>query len=817
MESGGLSSEEARQQLAKFGPNVLRQHQYLAPLRIFLAQFKSTIILILIGAAVVSLFVQNHTDAILILLVVFISGFLGFWQEYTASQASKKLCSLVETRVQVLRDGRETVIALAEVVPQDVVILSAGAIIPGDGQVLEARELFVNESAITGESFPGEKIAQPEATDEKKSGVFMGTHVVSGWGKALISSTGSRTQFGKIAASLRLRRPETEFETGIRRFSYLLAEITFLFVLAIFAINVFLQKPVLDSFLFAVGLAVGLTPQLLPAIITINLSHGARRMAAEKVIVKRPAAIENFGSMNVLCADKTGTITEGKIDIRGTIDARGDQSDKIGLFAYLNALNETGFINPIDQAIRAQSPIDCSAWRKIDERPYDFIRKLLSVLLEKDRCRFLITKGAVPQVLGACSDVEFADGSRSKIDIMRDEVDKQWHKFSAQGCRVIGVAYRQFDSSIDRIDHESEAQLIFLGFIVLSDRPKPGIEQTLQSLKSLGVRVKIITGDNHLVAKHLAEEVGLNGARVLSGPQIQRMSDSALMHQAISVDVFAEIEPSQKERLILALKKSGQVVGYIGDGVNDVSAMHAADVSLSVEGAVDVAREAADFVLLERNLEVLVDGIREGRRTFANTLKYIFIATSANFGNMFSMAGTSLFLPFLPLLPKQILFLNLLTDLPEMAIASDTVDAEMAARPRRWNIRFIRRFMVVFGLISSIFDFLTFAVLSWLNATVLQFRTGWFIESIVSASLIVLVVRSRHSIFRSRPSRLLVAATIGVIIIAITIPHSPLAHLFGFRLMPPHFYPIIGGVVLAYIVTAEIAKRIFYQRSANNA
>jgi Mg2+-importing ATPase len=809
----GLTSTEARKRLAEFGENRISSERSGDVLMLFMGQFKSPIILILIGAAIVSLFLQDRTDATLILAIVLASAVLGFWQEYSATNAVAKLRALVETKARVLRDGNETAVPLAEVVPGDIALLSAGAIIPGDGRLLEARELFVNEAALTGETFPAEKsAADPSKTDRAKAEVYLGTHVVSGSGKAEIDATGKNTRFGKIAERLRLRRPETEFERGVRRFGYLLAEITLLLVLAIFAFNVFLHKPVLDSFLFALALAVGLTPQLLPAIITINLSHGARRMAQEKVIVKRLAAIENFGSMNVLCADKTGTITEGKITIRGAVDARGNQSEKTLVYAYLNAANETGFINPIDEALRANPPTDCSGWKKLDELPYDFARKRLSILFQKKHNRVLVTKGALPQILNICSEVEWSNGTREKVDIARKQIEEQWRKFSSEGCRVLAVAYRNCGADCSRIDHKTETGMILLGLIALSDPPKAGIESTLRELRDLGIQLKIITGDNVLIATHLAEQVGLKAGQVLSGRDIQKMSNTALMRQVSEVDVFAEIEPGQKERLVLALKKAGDVVGYIGDGINDVSALHASDVSLSVDGAVDVAREAADFVLLEHDLEVLADGVREGRRTFANTLKYVFIATSANFGNMFSMAGASLLLFFLPLLPKQILLINLLTDFPEMTIAGDEVDPELVERPRRWDIHFIRRFMVVFGLVSSVFDYLTFGALIWLKATVQQFRTGWFIESIVSAALIVLVVRTRRPFFRSRPSRLLTLATVGVVIVTVLIPHLPFAPVLGFGIMPPHFYPILALIILAYVIAAESAKRFFYRK-----
>ena len=811
--SGGLTSSQAQTRLTQFGENRIASERRGGAVTSFIAQFKSPIILILIGAAIVAFVVQDHSDATLILAIVLASGLLGFWQEHSASQAIAQLRALVQTTVRVLRDGVETHVPLAEVVPGDVAILSAGAIVPGDACLFAARELFVNEAVLTGETFPVNKTVNPQRTD---ADLFLGTHVVSGSGKAEILRTGRETRFGQIAESLRLPRPETEFERGVRRFGYLLAEITLLLVLVIFGFNVFLHKPVLDSFLFALALAVGLTPQLLPAIITINLSHGARRMAQEKVIVKRLAAIENFGSMDVLCSDKTGTITEGRIDIEAAVDGRGTESEKVMFYAYLNAANETGSINPIDEAIRAHPAWDCSGWNKIDELPYDFVRKRLSILFEKDGRRVLITKGALRQMLEICGDIEWTDGTREKIDpAAAGRIEEQWRKFSSQGCRVLGIGWRECAANCSRIDHETEKGLTFLGLMALSDPPKTGIASTLHELRSLGIRLKIVTGDNVLIATHLAEQIGLNGEQVLSGREIQKISEAALMQRVESVDVFAEVEPGQKERLIHALRKAGHVVGYIGDGINDASALHAADVSLSVDSAVDVAREAADFVLLDDDLKVLADGVREGRRTFANTLKYVFIATSANFGNMFSMAGASLFLPFLPLLPKQILFINLLTDFPEMTIAGDSVDKELTDRPRRWDIRFIRRFMIVFGLVSSVFDYLTFGVLIWMNANIEQFRTGWFIESIASAALIVLVVRSRRPIFRSRPSKLLALATFAVVTAAILLPQLPIARILGFQAMPWYFYLIIAAIILAYVVAAEGAKVLFYRKTSH--
>jgi Mg2+-importing ATPase len=812
--TSGLTNDQASERLVRLGANRLRAKERSTPLGLLSRQFTSPIILILIGAAVLSIFLRDVTDATIILSIVIASGLLGFWQEHRAATAVARLCALVETKVRVQRSGVEILVPIHDVVLGDLVLLSAGAVIPADCRLLEARDLFVNEATLTGETYPGEKTpAALSATSplaQRHNAVFMGTHVVSGSGKACVVNTGRATQFGKVYETLRLRPPETEFERGIRRFGYLLAEVTFVLVLAIFAVNVYFHEPVLDSLLFALALAVGLTPQLLPAIISINLAHGARRMAAKKVIVKRLAAIENFGSMNVLCADKTGTLTEGEVRVHDALDPQGKASPQVLLYAYLNAANETGFGNPIDDAIRQSRVAGADGWEKLDEIPYDFLRKRLSVLVQKAAQRLLITKGALRQMLEVSSRAQIADGSLVAVDAVRAEVERHWRQFSSEGHRVLGVAYREMPART-HVTRDDENEMIFAGFVVLSDPPKIGIGATINELKQLGVALKVITGDNALIAEHVAREVGFSNARVLTGPEIREMSAQALIRRASDVDVFAEIEPMQKERIILALKKAGNVVGYLGDGINDAPALHAADVGLSVDSAVDVAREAADFVLLEHDLEVLVDGVREGRRTFANTLKYVFIATSANFGNMFSMAGASLFLPFLPLLPKQILLINLLTDFPEMTIAGDNVDDELVQVPRRWDIKFIRRFMFVFGTLSSLFDCLTFAALLSLGATMKQFRTGWFIESILSASLIVLVVRSRRPFFQSRPSKLLAVATVATIVAAFLVPYLPFADLLGFGPIPAWFYPIILLIVGVYVASAEITKRGFYK------
>jgi len=812
----GLTSDEVQKRLALYGSNLLKPKKRSDIFTLLISQFKSPIILILFIATGLSFFLHDKVDALIILLIVLASGMLGFWQEYGASNAVEKLLSIVQIKVSVMRDGIVKEVPLEQIVPGDIVVLDAGDIIPGDGLVQESKDLFVDEAMLTGETFPVEKMTAvlPVETllSQRTNTLWMGTHVVSGSATALIVHTGKETEFGKVSERLKLRPQETEFEHGIRRFGYFLMEVTLVLVVVIFAVNVYLGRHILDSFLFSLALAVGLTPQLLPAIISINLSHGAKRMAQKKVIVKRLSSIENFGSMNVICSDKTGTLTEGIVRLQSALDADGNESEKVLFQGYVNAFYETGFTNPIDEAIRNQKQFDLSGYHKQDEIPYDFIRKRLSILVSQNNSHLMITKGALQNVLEICSSVETKDGNVVDKGAYIDQINKHFEEFSNKGFRTLGVAYKNL-GTVSRISKDEESGMTFSGYLILSDPPKPNIIETITALKNLGVGLKIITGDNHLVAANISQQIGLKDARIMTGSELVHLSDSALMKEVGGVEVFAEIEPNQKERIILALKKAGNVVGYMGDGINDASALHAADVGISVDSAVDVAKDAADIVLLEKGLDVLVQGVREGRITFANTLKYVFMATSANFGNMFSMAGVSLFLQFLPLLPKQILLTNLLTDFPEMTIATDNVDNEMVNYPRRWDIKAIRKFMITFGIVSSVFDYLTFGLLLLiLHATQIQFRTGWFVESVISASMIVLVIRSRKPFFRSQPGKYLLIATLSIFAVTLIFPFTPLAAIFGFGPLPIHFLLFIGVIVLCYILTAEIVKKIFYKR-----
>lgn len=810
----GLSQEDAAQRLKRYGANRLNNKKQTGNLQLFLAQFKSSIILILLFATGLSFYLHDRVDAAIILTIVLISGLLGFLQEKGAASAIEKLLAIVQITVNVLRDGAAIEIAAENLVPGDIVLLRAGDVIPGDCLILESDNLFIDEAVLTGESYPVEKLPgvlpANTALGQRTNALWMGTHVQSGDASALVIATGQTTEFGKLSQRIKLKAPETEFERGIRHFGYLLMEITLILVMLIFAVNVYLEKAVLDSFLFALALAVGLTPQLLPAIISINLAHGAKRMAEQKVIVKQLASIENFGSMNVLCSDKTGTLTEGSVQMHGALDLLGNASEKVALYAYLNSVYETGFSNPIDEAIRQFRRFDVTDCEKLAEIPYDFHRKRLSLLISKQGENILVSKGALTNILDACTEAENADGTLIPIESMSGRIQQRYEEFSRQGFRTLGLAYKPTKAQV-QIDKADETGMRFLGFLLFFDPPKADCADTIKQLCELGVTLKIITGDNRLVAATISKQLGLAEHEVLTGPEIEQMSGRALMNKVADVDLFAEVEPNQKERIIIALKKAGFVVGYMGDGINDVSALHAADVGISVDSAADIAKETAEIVLLEKDLAVLVQGVREGRITFANTLKYVFMATSSNFGNMFSMAGASLFLPFLPLLPKQILLTNLLTDFPEMTIASDNVDADMVSQPRRWDIKFIRKFMITFGFVSSLFDFMTFGMLLWLNVPVEQFRTAWFLESVVSAALIVFVVRTDKPIFSSRPGKYLVAATLAIVTVTVALPYTPIAHLIGFQPLPLHILALLLDIVLLYISTAEVVKHIFYR------
>ena len=815
----GLNDTEIKERRNKYGFNTIKSTQKQTSFLLFLNQFKSPITIILLLASILSFILQDKTNAIIIIVIVVISSGLGFWQEKVSGNAISKLLAMVRITANIIRNQKAGEIPIEEIVPGDVVILDAGDIIPADCLIIESNELFIDEAAFTGETFPVEKqpsVLSAETVLAKRSNaLFMGSHVVSGSANALVMRTGIKTEFGNISQTLKNAIPETEFEKGIRHFGYLLMEITLVLVVIIFGINVLLHKPVLDSFLFTLAIAIGLTPQLLPAIITVNLAQGARKMAKKNVIVKRLNSIENFGSMDVLCSDKTGTLTEGKVNVYKGTDIYQKENNKVLLLAKMNATLQQGFKNPIDEAIAGLNLPGYKEAKRLDEIPYDFIRKRLTLLVSGDEHAQMITKGAVNKIIEICSFAENAEGKPIPIADVSEQLHKTYENFSAEGYRTLGVAYKTWNNN-GPIHKEDEKDMVFAGFVSLFDPPKAGIAETIANLNGLGIALKVITGDNVLIAKSMAGKVGLNSSVILSGNDMKNMSVNALRFKVLETDVFAEVEPIQKQMIILALKKAGKVVGYMGDGINDATALQAADVGISVNTAVDVAKEAADLVLLDQDLNVLIEGVKEGRRTFANTQKYIFMATSANFGNMFSMAGASLFLSFLPLLPKQILLTNLMTDLPAMTIASDAVDEDWISKPRRWDIKFIKRFMLVFGILSSVFDYLTFGVLLlFFKSGETEFQTGWFIESVVSASLIALVVRTHKSFIKSKPGKYLLGSTLLIAIIALLFPLFPFTHTLGFAPLPIKFYVAMMAIVFMYFLSAELMKKWFYKSFHN--
>lgn len=790
----GLSPEEAARRSAESRSTERRREPSLA--LAFLKQFRSPILLLLLAAALLSGFLGEMVDAITIVVILLASAILSFTQERQANSAVAKLLALVESKVRVVRSGKEIEVPSDAIVRGDVVLLEAGSGIPGDGRVIESSGMLVDEASLTGESAPVEK-----SNAEGASGaLFKGTHVQSGSGKMLVVETGDGTVFGSVASELGRARPEPQFHRGIRRYGYLLMEFTFLLTIVVFAVNVARHQPVIESLLFSLALTVGLTPQLLPAIMSITLARGAQQMAKEKVIVKRLEAIEDFGSMNLLCSDKTGTLTEGSLKVAQAVDPKGQPDDEVLRLAQINALASRAYTNAIDETLEASAPAELQgSYRVIDEIAYDFRRRCQSVIVERDGRRTLIAKGAVDSIVGRCRPESLG----SSEDVFREMSDR--------GFRVLAVATRDVESSL-KADPKLETDLTLRGLLAFEDPLRADSAQTVAELKAKGVDLKLITGDNRHVAAYVAEKIGLGTSTILTGPDIGGLDRKALARRVRTVEVFAEVDPIEKERLILACRDAGYVTGYIGDGINDGPALHAADVGLSVSGAVDVAREAADFVMLEKGLAVISRGIDEGRRIFANTMKYVFITSSANFGNMVSMAIASMFMPFLPLLPNQILLNNFMTDIPAMSIAGDAVDPEMIAKPRRWDVRSLRNFMVLFGLHSSVFDLTTFAILVWgFKAAATEFHTAWFIESALTELAILLVIRTRKSLFKSGPGRSLAWASAICAGVVLLVPWTPLGPTLGFVRLPAGLMAAVGLVLVVYVATAEALKHWFFQ------
>ena len=815
----GLASEDAALRLKENGENSIKKQKKTSQLIMFLNQFKNPIVIILIIATIISAVTGEWIDASIILLIVLSSSVLSFIQEYSASNALEELREKIQIKTFVMRSGKFIEIPSRELVVGDVIKLSAGSLVPADGLILESLDLSVNQSILTGESLPTEKkagaISEEVGMKDRTNCLYMGTNVQNGSAKVLIVNTGVNTEFGEIAKQLTLRPPETEFERGIRHFGYLLTQIMLILTIAVFAINVIFRRPAIDSLLFSVALAVGITPQLLPAIISITLSKGSRIMAKEGVIVRRLNAIENFGSMDILCTDKTGTLTEGVIRIDGATDAMGQKSDEVFRLAFINASLQIGMANSLDDAISQSRSLDISNVEKIGEIPFDFNRERLSVIIREDNEIIMIAKGAINSILNICNQIEIEGKAVIKDDLILEATLQQYAAWSSQGIRVLGVAKKSVLFS-EKYGVQDENEMIFMGFILLFDHPKADVKDTIENLTHSGVSLRIITGDNKLIAMHTAEAVGLDVTGVLTGEELRKLSDESFWNKVESTNIFAEVDPNQKERIILAFKKKSHVVGYMGDGINDVPALHCADVSISVNNAADIAKESADLVLMENSLEVLNRGIKLGRTTFGNTLKYIQVTTSANFGNMFSMAGASLFLPFLPLLPKQILLINFLTDFPAITIANDTVDAEILEKPRRWDVKLIRDFMLTFGLISSVFDYITFAVLLiGFKAQEEVFQSSWFIVSILTELLILMVMRTQKPFYKSKPVPIMLFTVIFMGVLTLILPYLPFHQFLNIEPIKPVILLSLFIIAGLYIITTEIAKHYFYKSKSH--
>ncbi|MBC7408593.1 MAG: magnesium-translocating P-type ATPase [Arcicella sp.] len=809
----GLAQSDADKILSQSDQFVKKSSHFQKDFILFVSQFKSPLMLLLIGAVILSAFLGDTSDVFIILFIVISTGLLSFFQERNAGRVVEKLQSMISLKSTVLRDNKAQEIISKNVVVGDILLFKAGDMIPADCLLVEANELNVNEASLTGESFPVRKelgvLDEKTELSKRTNCLWEGANIVSGNAKALVIQTGANTIFGSISQSVSTKI-ETTFEKGIKDFGFFLMKITLVLSMFILIVNLLNHKSVVDSALFALALAVGMAPELLPAITTIAMSAGAKRMLEKKVIVKKLASIQNLGEVNLFCTDKTGTITEGIITVWALVNGFGEDNELVKNLAFWNATFETGYANPIDDALKKLNIESKIHPEKLGEVPYDFIRKRLSIAIDNQTEKLLITKGAFTQILGICTQVKLSNRNVENISSYQPEIERRFEEFGVKGLRAIGICYKNIDTKT--ISKDDEKDMIFAGFILLQDPVKAGIIETIEALKQLQVNLKIITGDNKNVAKSIALAIGIENPVVLTGSEVLNTSSDALKLLVKRTHIFAEVEPQQKERIILALRKT-YTVAYMGDGINDVTAIHAADVGISVENAVDVAREAADFVLMEKDLSVLVEGIKEGRKTFANTLKYIFINTGSTFGNMFSVAVASLLLPFLPMLPKQILLMNFITDFPYLTVASDNVDGEQLDKPGKWNLKFIRNYMIIFGIHSSLFDIITFLTLLYvLKVKEATFQTAWFIESIVTELFILFIIRTHKNFFKSKPGKYLFLLSIAGLILTISMPYLPFAHNIGLVPLPFKYLAVMLLIVVAYIITADILKVWFFKK-----
>lgn len=817
----GLTAAEAERRRARFGVNLLVETKRLGLIRRLVLRFRNPLVLVLLGAAFISALTGDVASFVIISAIVLLGTGLDALQEYRAENAADELKKKVALKERVLRDGVEVDLAAEALVPGDIVLLSAGDMVPADGRIVEAKNLLVNEAVLTGESYPAEKRVADDIAGaglaDADNAVFMGSSVVGGSARILVCATGLRTQIGSIADTLRRPAPPAALERGTYEFGILIVRLTTLLTLFVLLMAIVFGRPILESFLFAVALAVGLTPELLPMVVSVTLARGALRMAKQKVIVKRLAAIHDLGAMDILCTDKTGTLTEARIRLAKCVSVSGSENPRVLTLAWLNSHFQGAIKNPLEMAILEAEVTGTEGWTKIDELPFDFERRRVSVLLARGDERLIVVKGAPEDIIGISAN--FEDGPEGAVrpfdGAARASAMKLFEQLGEEGLRVLAVAVKKVAPAQPVISLEDETEVTLSGFAAFLDPPKASAGVAIADLERDGVGIKIVTGDNEKVTLHLCGELGITVSGILTGAQIQALNDDALAARVEETTVFCRATPAQKNRVIRALKRRGHVVGYMGDGINDAPSLHAADVGISVDGAVDVARDAADMIMLENDLGVLQRGVLEGRRTFGNIMKYVMMGTSSNFGNMFSMAGASIILPFLPMLPIQILLNNLLYDVSEIAIPMDEVDEEQVAHPRHWNMAFIRNFMLVLGPVSSLFDFLTFGILLHVfKASETLFHTGWFVESLATQVLVIFVIRTRRNPLASRPHPALTATSLGVVLLAIVFPYTPAGAWFGFVPLPASFLAVLAAMTVAYLVLAEFVKRRFYRHYA---
>lgn len=812
----GLSDIEAKARLEKYGPNIIAEGKKTNIILDFFSYFKNPLVVILLVAAIVSFFLREKANAVIIFLMVLFSVILDFVEEHSANRAARKLKETVKATATVLRSGEKKEVMMCSVCAGDVVILNAGDLVPADCRIIDSKDLFVDQSSFTGESFPCEK-------NECDNFLYFGTNVVSGEAKALVVRTGKQTEFGKIAENLAGREEKSEFEIGVAKFGIFVVKIVFYLVLFIFFFNTLknigvggenANISIIQSFLFGIAIAVGVTPELLPMIMSVTMARGSIKMSKKGVIVKKLGAIPNFGSMNVLCTDKTGTLTDNKIEVIKHTDIFGDVSQEVLFYGYLNSYHESGIENPLDEALLNYKKFPVDSYKKIDEMPFDFDRRIMSVVLEGKDGAFMVAKGSPESVFKRCD--HYRSGKKRAVFGPRAKAAAagQYHALSEEGHRVLAVASKTLKKKKSSYSKKDECGLDLLGFVAFLDPAKTGVKEAIKDLEAIGIEVKIITGDNELVTLKICKEVGLSVKGVLPGCEIDKLMDHSLQARVSNTTVFSRCTPIQKNRVIRALRARGSVVGYLGDGINDSPSLKGADVGISVNNAVDVAKEAADIVLTKKDLSVLHDGVIEGRTVFGNTMKYIMMGLSSNFGNMFSAAGAVIFLPFLPMLPIQILLNNFLYDLSQVAIPLDRVDKEWVKKPRRWNLMFIKKFMYFFGPISSVFDFLTFFLLfKMFGASEGVFQTGWFMESLATQVLVIHVIRTRQVPFlQSWPSKFLLVSTLACVAAGWLIPATPLGAYFHFEAIPPAMVAAIAVIVMAYLAIVEAMKRTFYRR-----